>query len=55
MVADQTVAMWILGAIAAYLCYRWLFATRPGPSSHEREMDEILTSEKYKVKGRFED
>lgn len=55
MIADQTLAMWILGAIAAYLCYRWLFATQSGNTSYEREMDEILSSDKYRVKGKFEE
>ncbi len=55
---DQKIIVWIVSALAAYLFYRWLFgsATKEQPlSRYENEIEEVLTSDKYKVKGRFED
>ena len=53
---DQKIAVWILAAVAAYIIYRVLFSAKePSLTRYEREMEEILTSDKYKVKGRFED
>ena len=55
---DQKIAVWIISAVAAYLFYRWLFGIglkKSSPNRYESEIKEILTSDKYKVKGRFED
>ena len=55
-VLDQKVVVWIVAAVAAYIIYRVLFSAKePSLTRYEREMEEILTSDKYKVKGRFED
>ena len=55
---QQRVAMWALAAVVAYITYRWLFASKEQSQSgadYEQELQKILTSDKYKVKGRFED
>ncbi len=58
MVADwqQRIAMWALAAVAAYIVYRWLFMSRESSGTdYEQELKKVLTSDKYKVKGRFEE
>ena len=49
-------ALWVISAMAAFLLFRLL--TRrpsvPAVSDYEAEIHDILTNEKYKVKGRFE-
>ena len=53
---DQRIAVWLISAVVAYFFFRWLFGARESPlSRHETEIEEILTSDKYKVKGRFEE
>ena len=55
---DQRIAVWVVSAVVAYFFYRWLFgigAKESSLNSYETEIEEILTSDKYKVKGRFED
>ena len=53
---DEKIAAWIVAAIAAYVIYRWLFSAKVSSlSSYEHDIEEILTSDKYKVKGRFEE
>ncbi|MBI2141300.1 hypothetical protein HYU16_02650 [Candidatus Woesearchaeota archaeon] len=55
-VLDQKIIMWIVAAAAAYVAYRLLFSSKDASlTSYDRQVDEILTSEKYKVKGRFEE
>ena len=57
-IVEQRILIWIVSAAAAYLFYRWLFGARDrvqSVSRYETEIEEILTSDKYKVKGRFED
>ncbi len=52
----QQVLMWAAAVIAAFVVYRLFFGPKKNPSAstYERQIDEILTSEEYKVKGRFE-
>ena len=53
---DQKIGIWLVAAVAAYIVYRLFFsAKQPSLTSYEREMEEILTSDKYKVKGQFEE
>ncbi len=53
---DQKIAVWILAAVAAYIIYRMLFSSKQASlTGYEQEVEEILTSDKYKVKGRFEE
>lgn len=53
---QQSIVIWVLAAVAAYIAYRWLFASKEeSGANYERELKQILTSDKYKVKGRFED
>ena len=55
---DQRIAIWIVSAVVAYFFYKWLFgigAKGSSQSRYETEIEEILTSDKYKVKGKFED
>ncbi|HIG98619.1 TPA: hypothetical protein HA231_04315 [Candidatus Woesearchaeota archaeon] len=56
MVVEQKFLLWIAAAMAAFVVYRLVFrAKEPAVASYEREIEEILSSDKYKVKGRFED
>ena len=53
---QQRIAMWVLAAVVAYITYRWLFVSKEeSGADYEQELQKILTSDKYKVKGRFED
>ncbi len=53
---QQKIAMWVLAGVIAYIMYRWLFASKESPATnYEQELKKILTSDKYKVKGRFEE
>ncbi len=53
---QQRIAMWVLAGVIAYVTYRWLFVSKePSAPDYEQELKKILTSDKYKVKGRFED
>lgn len=53
---QQSIAMWALAAVAAYIVYRWLFVSKESVApDYEQGLQKILTSDKYKVKGRFED
>ena len=55
---QQKIAMWALTAVVAYITYRWLFVSKAQSGTgtdYEQELQKILTSDKYKVKGRFED
>lgn len=48
--------MLLVGVGAAYVVYRWLFRQKDGsPTAYAQEMEEILNSDKYKVKRRFEE
>ena len=53
---QQRIAMWVLAGVVAYVTYRWLFASKESRGAdYEQELQKILTSDKYKVKGRFEE
>ncbi|MBI2143426.1 hypothetical protein HYU20_03745 [Candidatus Woesearchaeota archaeon] len=53
---QQRVAMWVLAGVVAYVTYRWLFVSKESSATdYEQELQKILTSDKYKVKGRFEE
>ncbi len=53
---QQRIAMWVLAAVVAYITYRWLFVSKEeSGADYEHELQKILTSDKYKVKGRFEE
>ena len=53
---EQNIAVWAASAVIAFILYRVFFgSTGAAPSSYEHEINDILTSEKYKVKGRFEE
>lgn len=48
--------MLAVGAAAAYVVFRWLSTPKSGGmTAYEQEMNEILTSDKYKVKRKFEE
>ncbi|MBI2550629.1 hypothetical protein HYV83_05655 [Candidatus Woesearchaeota archaeon] len=56
MVFDQKVAIAVLAAVIAYVAYRIFFSSKDASlTRYEQEVEEILTSDKYKVKGRFEE
>jgi hypothetical protein len=46
--------MWIAVLLAAYIVYRVLSSFSKKSSDYDKELEEVLTSEKYKVKGRYE-
>ena len=49
-------AMFAVGVAAAYVVFRWLASQKDGSmTAYEQEMKEVLNSEKYKVKRRFEE
>ena len=53
---DSKMLLWATSAVAAYVVYRVFFASKGhSVSNYEQEVQDILTADKYKVKGRFED
>ena len=53
---QQRIAMWVLAVVVAYIAYRWLFVSKESSGTdYEHELQKILTSDKYKVKGKFEE
>ena len=53
---QQNMVIWVLAGVATYFVYRRFFSSKETSlTDYESEIDEILTSDKYKVKGRFED
>ncbi len=48
--------IWIVSFAAGFLLFRILTRrpSKPAVSDYEREINEILTDDKHKVKGRFE-
>ncbi len=52
----QNAWVWLLAGVAAYIIFRLLPSSKQSPeANYEREIEHILTSEKHKVKGRFEE
>lgn len=50
------VVMFAVGVAVAYVIYRWLAVHKDGSvTAYEQEMKEILSSDEYKVKRRFEE
>lgn len=43
-----------LGAYVCYVLFRWFARKSAVNSAHRSEMYELLTKEKYQVKGRFD-
>lgn len=52
--ANRLVVVALLGGVCLYIVYLLYHLLKPGRSSHEQEIDRILSSDKYKVKGKFE-
>jgi hypothetical protein len=51
----QQVLVWVGAVVLAFVVYRFLFGGKETESDkYDRQIDKILTSEKYKVKGRFD-
>lgn len=54
----DTTTLWIASLAAGFLLFKILTrrpkAAAPSASDFDAEMNEILTNDKYKVKGRFE-
>jgi hypothetical protein len=52
----QQVGIWIVVAISAYFVYRLIFGSGKDAKAadYDNQINEILTSDKYKVKGRFD-
>jgi len=52
----QNALIWAGSVVAAFIVYRLIFNQRPHQptSDYDRKINEILTSEKYKVKGKFD-
>lgn len=54
--AVPKVAVWMAFGVAAFVVYKWLSARQAAPvTPYERDLNEVINSDKYKVKGRFED
>jgi hypothetical protein len=51
---DNTAWMWFYAAVGAYLFYRLFFKKSKLDIEYERMYNEILNSEKYKVKGQYD-
>ena len=53
---DEKILVWIVAGVISYIIYRKFFSEqRPAATAYDTQINEILTSDKYKVKGRFED
>ncbi len=49
------VGIFLAAALVFFVAHRWLSKLRENsPSSYERELNEVLTSDAYKVKRKFE-
>ncbi len=54
--ALEKIGIWAIAGIAAYVVYRWVSRPRDSAlTNYEREMQEVLTSDVYRVKGKFEE
>ncbi|MBI2144255.1 hypothetical protein HYU17_03850 [Candidatus Woesearchaeota archaeon] len=52
----EKIVLWIVAAVAAYVIYKMFFFQKGASlSSYEREIEDILTSDKCRVKGKFEE
>jgi len=53
---NTDLAVWVASAVAGFILFRLLTRKSHVPtiSDYETEINDILTNEKYKVKGRFE-
>ncbi len=54
MVINKTILISIYVLIGLYFIYKLLFRRNPYKSEYERVYNEILTSNKYKVKGQYD-
>ena len=52
---NKIILIGVYAAVALYLLYRMLFKKSPFRDEYERLYNEILNSDKYKVKGQWSD
>ncbi|MBI2565218.1 hypothetical protein HYV79_04505 [Candidatus Woesearchaeota archaeon] len=53
---ENTIFYWALGIlIASYIIQKYLLSRKNTSSLYEKELNDILTKDEYKVKGRFEE
>ena len=54
METSRLILMGVYAAVAFYVLYRLFFKKNPYQEEYEKLYNEILTSDKYKVKGQFD-
>ncbi len=54
MVLSKTILIGIYALVALYILYRLFFKKNPYQEEYEKLYNEILTSDKYKVKGQHD-
>ena len=54
MEINKTILVSIYVLIGIYILYKMFFRKNPYQDDYERTYNEILTSDKYKVKGQFD-
>lgn len=54
MEINKTILISIYVLVALYILYKLFFKKNPYQDEYERLYNEILTSDKYKVKGQFD-
>ena len=54
MEIDKTIVMGVYVIIGLYILYKLFFRKNPYQQAYERLYNEILTSDKYKVKGQYD-
>lgn len=54
MEINKTILMGVYALVALYILYRLFFKKSPYQEEYERLYNEILTSDKYKVKGQYD-
>ena len=51
---DKTILISIYALVALYILYKLLFRKNPYQDEYEKLYNEILTSDKHKVKGQYD-
>ena len=54
MEIDKTILTGIYIAVGLYILYRLFFRKSPYQEEYEKMYNEVLTSDKYKVKGQYD-
>ncbi len=54
MILESKLVLWLSAIVIIYVVYRTLIAVNRKGSEYEKELELILNSEEYKVKGKYE-